>query len=323
MKQTAGKDQEFLKPSQHVSIPPVQPRPTPPVAPAMDDSPFGFTTAHQPQGHGPMAKSEDQLSRDAFEAGKDIYQTFTEPPAAPALHISPAQQKDIARTAGLGAGQSEYIMETPAAIPPRAPMGQIPVKGEASLPDFSDALSDVSMAFNAMMQKPESGQNIPPMFNESLPPQPNIAPDSAAPGQGDMGIQPEMGNAGEMMIDPETMEKENTDGSELNFMGSGLETIEGEPDFNQFSISSLEEEQQMPIEKPETPIVQSSAGAKPRSFESGRDEANPSQEVLPSTEIDVLAEKVASKIVRKISTEAIREIAWEIVPGIIEKVLRE
>jgi CheY-like chemotaxis protein len=323
MKQTADKGQDFLKPPQPVSIPPVQARPTPPVAPTMDDSPFGFTTAHQPQGHGQMPKSEDQLSRDAFEAGKDIYQTFTEPPTAPALHISPPQQKDMARTTGLGAGQSEYIMETPAAIPPEAPMEQIPVKGEASLPDFSDALSDVSMAFNAMMQKPESGQNIPPVFKESLPPQPNITPASAGPGQEDMGIQPEMGKAGEMMFDPDAMEKESISRSELDSMGSGLETIEGEPNFNQFSISSLEEEQHMPIEKPETPIVQSSTGAKPRSSESGRDGANLSQEVLPATEIDVLAEKVASRIVGKISTEAIREIAWEIVPGIIEKVLRE
>jgi hypothetical protein len=119
------------------------------------------------------------------------------------------------------------------------------------------------------------------------------------------------------------MEKENIGRSELDSMGSGLETIEGESNFNQFSISSLEEEQQMPIEKPEIPIVQSSTGAKPQSSESGRDGANLSQEVLPTTEIDVLAEKVASRIVGKISTEAIREIAWEIVPGIIEKVLRE
>ena len=333
--QTAGGDQDFLKPLQPVPVPPIQPKPTPPAAPMMDDSPFGFTTAHQPQRPGPMIKSEDQLSKDAFEAGKDIYQTFAGPPSAPDLHISSTQQKDIARASDPGRNQSEYAMETPAVIPPQAPIGQMPVKGEASLPDFSDALSDVSMVFNTMMQKPESGQNIPPLFEENIPAQPDIIPADAAPGQWDMGIQPE-GKAGEIMFDPESLEKEqqgdqfispyemeDTGGNQLKVTEAKQETFENKPDFDQFNIPFIGEGQQMRVEKPEIPVVQSSTGAKPQSSESARNETNLPPEVFPNTEIDVLAEKVASRIVEKISTEAIREIAWELVPGIIEKVLRE
>jgi hypothetical protein len=283
-----------------------------------------------------MIKSEDQLSKDAFEAGKDIYQTFAEPPSAPDLHISSTQQKDIPRASDIGWDQSKYAMETPAIISPEAPIGQMPVKGEASLPDFSDALSDVSMAFNTMMQKPESEPNIPPLFEENIPAQPDIIPADAAPGQWDMRIQPEMGKAGEIMFDPASLEKEqqgdqfisplemeDTGGNRLKVTEAKQEAFENKPDFDQFNIPFIGEGQPMRVEKPDVPAFQSSTGAKPQTFESARNETNLPPEVFPNTEIDVLADKVASKIVEKISTEAIKEIAWELVPAIIEKVLRE
>jgi CheY-like chemotaxis protein len=336
MKQTADGGQDFIKPLQPVPVPPIQPKPIPPAAHVMDDSPFGFTTAHQSPRPEPPVRSEDQLSKDAFEAGKDIYQTFAEQPSAPDLHISSTQQKDITRASDLGRDRNEYAVEPPSAIPPEVPIGHLPVKGEAKLPDFSDALSDVSMAFNNIMQKPELGQNAAPMFQENMPAQPDIIPVDAAPGQWDMGIQPDMGKAGEIMFEPESLEKEqkldqffspyekeDADGSNLMSAETKPEAFEIQPNINQFSISSLEEERQMQIEKPERPDVLSSAGVKPQSTDSVRNETNFPPEVYSGTEIDVLAEKVAAKIVEKISTEAIREIAWELVPGIIEKVLRE
>jgi CheY-like chemotaxis protein len=334
--QTAGGGQDFLKPLQPVPVPPIQPKPTPPAAPVMDDSPFGFTTAHQSQRPGPTIKSEDQLSKDAFEAGKDIYQTFAEPPSAPDAHISSAQQKDIAGASDLGWGRSEYTMETPAAIPPKAPVRPMPEKSESSLPDFSDALSDVSMAFNSMMQKPESRQEIPTPIEQHKPSHPDTVPDGAEPGQWDMGIQPEMGKAGEIMFDPESLEKEqqadqfispyemeDTGGKQLKVTEAKQETFENKPDFDQFNIPFIGEGQQMHVEKPDIPAFQSSAGAKPLSSEPARNDVNLSPQAFAKTEIDDLAEKVASRIVEKISTEAIKEIAWELVPGIIEKILRE
>jgi hypothetical protein len=71
-----------------------------------------------------------------------------------------------------------------------------------------------------------------------------------------------------------------------------------------------------------TPLVESAAAEEPNRYEQELDvpkEADPEPTAIPvsgAADLDVLADKVAERLVEKLSETAIKEIAWEVVPDL-------
>jgi CheY-like chemotaxis protein len=263
--------------------------------PVMDDTPFGISAPFQ-QKQTP--RPEDGLSKDASEAGKAISDAFSPPKEG---------LPDIA--------EPQKAPEKPPIPPPpptlqqskEAPIGA--GQKETKLPDFSDAMSDVSMAFNKLSLEPElKPDDIPPAFQqeaEAQPPKPKI-PQPGAPHI----PQPE----------PQT---------QYPSPGIPQEKPDIKPQFQ-------EKQQEQPIDIP--PIVQPKPEEPPqihpmppaqkseRPLEMKNDQLKPSK--MPDTPAsddsnEQLAEQIAQKVLKKISEGAIKEIAWDVVPDLIEKILKE
>jgi CheY-like chemotaxis protein len=317
------------------------PQPVSPVVPTMpetDDSPFGISAPPQANRYVPAPSSGNELSKDAFEAGKEIYQTFGEPAEdSEQFKPQPDHVKDELVTEGQERNQNEYIVEAQETIPSEIPKPQMPPKKGGKLPDFSDALSDVSMAFNNMQRPDLKPEGYSP-FEENVPSNNQPAIQETAQDQWDVSIQPETSGAGEIMFTPEAFESEREstftpseiemplDQDQSPAVVAESEAVEMQQDFDQFNISSPSEEKlQVSMDKPETMSVPVGIDQKPKqpSEMPQPKRAEMNEEAVSSTDIDVLADKVAAKIAEKISTEAIKEIAWELVPGILEKALRD
>lgn len=321
--------------------PPQTPRPIVTAAPETDDSPFGIAAVHPPQPKAVVPKSsENELSKDAFEAGKEIYQTFAEPSEDSFKNnLEHGQIVDESLNESPAVYQGDHIVEAQTETPTSPPAPQIPSKAVKKLPDFSDALSDVSMAFNNMQRVDAKPEGYSP-FEDSQPI--NVKPtlQEAPEGQWDSDLQSETVKAGEIVFSPESFEKQEEVEStpspyeiEMPMVQDNQPMIAPEPEaiksveeFDQLNISSLSEENiQVSMDKPSIPSipVKNDEIPKPTLDISQSEKAESVEDVASPTDIDALADKVAAKIIEKISAEAIKEIAWELVPGIVEKALRD
>lgn len=305
-----------------------------PMIAEMDDSPFGIT-AVPPIAPKAPAQVDDDLSKDAFEAGKELFQTFSEPSEADSL--APQQiPQNIEAAEEQQWSIEEYSMDQKEQ-PAEEPIKKIQEKRPQNLPDFSDAMTDVSMAFENMQRIETKPKGYSPFeINAGAPEQQPFEVQNIEQNDSDMQIG---SSEGEMVFSPESFEQapsqdqqftpfelEQPQEAESEQISIGSDAFEVQDDLNQLNISSLgEEELRMPKEKPEIPAVSFDADSEQirtkavqsqSSVKADRDNQEP-------VDVEILAEKVAARIMEKISAEAIKEIAWELVPGIVEKALRD
>jgi hypothetical protein len=78
-----------------------------------------------------------------------------------------------------------------------------------------------------------------------------------------------------------------------------------------------------------TPLVESAPAEEPNRYEQelvAPEEAAPEPTAMPvsgSADLDVLADKVAERLVEKLSETAIKEIAWEVVPDLARTLIQK